>query len=242
MFSELLVKKRGPKLAESMKSNGPSTSGRVRKSRLSTIPKKVSTRRATTVQIDEHSKNTPRKVSARRVTFSGSDTVSWIEEVPQRRLSQRRCATKPILKHERNAGARDGLSLAEKIKTLTRDVFVVLERLPEKRADQVIHNDDNPPQQEVIPAINAPQDMHNDSSPEQEVILPIDEQRQQPEESTEGGKNPDEVNKQKSDGSNDVLEPLPFCEDCAASLDPIFKAKCQAYIAPTMTCFYKKNR
>lgn len=123
---------------------------------------------------------------------------------------------KSILKTERIGGvAHDGLSLSEKIKTLTRDVFVRLERISEtKRSPQAVYNH-SAPQQEVAPIDR------NENLPQQQLKG-----------STQEDKDPNEDSNPKSDRNDDVLEPLRFCEDCAESFDSIFEGKCRAYNAP----------
>lgn len=124
--------------------------------------------------------------------------------------------TKSILKTARIGGvANGGLSLAEKIRTLTRDVVVLLDRIPvPKRASQVMPNDSSS-QQEV------PENDPTENLPRQQLKV-----------STEEGKNQKKANKQKSNENDDASEPLRFCEDCAGSFDSIFEVKCQAYTEP----------
>lgn len=127
-----------------------------------------------------------------------------------------RTTKKTILKIPRGDIVQGGLTIAEKIRTLTRDVVVRLERVDISQAKQSPQN------------VNA-----NDNLPQNsEIVDPSKENLSQPPSvNTEKEPNQNEVNKQKSNG-NDSSELLRFCEDCAESFDLIFEEKCQAYNAP----------
>lgn len=85
------MKTRAQRLVTNMKADGPSITDRARESHPCGPPKKITARRLTSVQSDVRGKNKPNKISSRRVTFSGRDTVDWIEAVPKRRISRCKC-------------------------------------------------------------------------------------------------------------------------------------------------------